>query len=131
VIVLDASAAVDALLGLGDAANLIERLEAPRESLHAPHLIDVEVMHALRRLTLKRQLSPARAAEALEDFTALRLERYPHLPFIARIWQLRSSLSAFEAVYVALGEALDAPVVTADRALFRSHGHSARIELYA
>ncbi len=71
-----------------------------------------------------------RASEALGDFAALNVVRYPHLPLVERIWTLRSNVSVFDAAYLALAEALDAPVVTADAKLARAPGHHARVELY-
>ncbi len=130
-IVLDASAAVDLLLRLGAVARIEARLLRSGETLHAPYLFDVEVLQALRRRALRRELTGHRADEALEDFAALDVVRYPHLPLIERIWTLRSNVSVFDAAYLALAEALDAPVVTADVKLARAPGHHARVELYA
>ncbi len=130
-IVLDASAVVDVLLRRPAADRIEERLTRTGESLHAPYLVDAEVLHALRRYALRGQLSPTRAREALEDFADLRISRYPHLPFAARVWQLRNTLSTFDALYVVLAEALNAPLVTADAALARTAGHRARFELFA
>jgi predicted nucleic acid-binding protein len=99
--------------------------------MHAPYLLDIEVAHALRRYALRGALSPARGAEALSDLAQLRLRRYPHLPLLPRIWALRENLSTFDVAYVALAEALDAPLVTSDAALARAPGHSARVEVFA
>lgn len=129
-IVLDASAAVDYLLGIGAFERIAARLGAPGEAIHAPHVLDLEVAHALRRMTLGRLLSAARAEEALDDYAALRVRRYPHGRLLPRVWQLRSNLTAFDAAYVALAEALEASLVTADAALARASGHGAKIELY-
>ena len=130
-IVLDASAAVDLLLRLGAVASIEARLLRPGETLHVPYIFDVEVLQAFRRRALRRELTGNRASEALEDFAALDVVRYPHLPLIERIWTLRSNVSVFDAAYLALAEALDAPVVTADAKLARAPGHHARVELYA
>ena len=129
-IVVDASAAVDYLLAAGAFDRIATRFAAPSQSLHAPHLLDVEVAHALRRLAISRTISASRAEDALEDFASLRVRRYPRRPLLPRIWQLRSNMSAFDAACVALAEALDASLVTADGALARAPGHSAKIELY-
>jgi predicted nucleic acid-binding protein len=128
-IVLDASAAVDLVLWIGSAERIAQRISRPGEMLNAPYLLDVEVAHALRRYALRGALSMARGDEALSDFADLRLRRYPHLPLLPRIWDLRANLSSFDAAYVALAEALDAPLVTSDRALARAPGHRARIEV--
>lgn len=101
----------------------------PLESLHAPHLIDLEVLQVLRRYVLHGDLAPGRAQEALDDLAALPLERYSHQPFGARVWELRHNLTAYDGAYVALAEALDAPLVTADGPLARSTGHRARVEV--
>jgi predicted nucleic acid-binding protein len=129
-IVLDASAAVTVLLNLGPAAKHIrQRIEGPNESIHAPHLLDVEVVHALRRHALRGSLTPKRSAEALEDLADMRLTRYPHAPFLGRIWELRENVTAYDAVYLALAEALDAPLLTSDRRLAQAPGHRARVDL--
>lgn len=128
-IVVDASAAVDYLIGATTFERIRDRLEAPDGDLHAPHVVDIEVAHALRRLALSRSLSPVRAEEALRDFADMRLRRYPHAALLARIWELRANMTAFDAAYVALAEALDAPLVTTDARLARAPGHRATIEL--
>jgi predicted nucleic acid-binding protein len=97
--------------------------------LHAPHLIDVEVAQALRRYSLAEKLHPARGLTALEDFAGFRLIRYPHTLFLPRIWELRRNVTAYDAAYLALAEALDAPLLTRDAALAHSSGHHARIEM--
>ena len=130
-IVLDASAVVDYVLWIGAAERIAERISRTGETMHAPHLLDIEVAHALRRYALRGALSPARGTEALNDVAELRLRRYPHHPLLPRIWELRENLSAFDAAYVALAEALDAPLVTSDVALTRAPGHRARVEVFA
>lgn len=126
-IVLDASAAADLLLNIEPQAEAIgDRISG--ESLHAPHLIDAEVFHVVRNRAGRRVLTEWRAGEALDDFRDLRLTRYAMWPFLDRMWDLRANLSAFDAAYVALAEASDAPLVTSDRRLARTRGHSARIE---
>lgn len=129
-VVVDASAAVDYLLAFGAFERIGERFATPGETLHAPHLLDVEVAHVLRRLASQRMITPQRAQEALEDYAALRVRRYSHLPFLPRMWELRENVSSFDAVYVALAEALDAPLITADASLARAPGHTAAIEVY-
>jgi predicted nucleic acid-binding protein len=130
VLVVDTSAILDALIARDPAPGLIERL-AEDGDLHAPHLIDVEILHALRRLTLRGELAPERATDARTDFAETTIVRYPHDPFSDRVWALRNSLSAYDGMFVALAEALDAPLVTCDARLAGAHGHTARIELYA
>lgn len=106
------------------------RLTQPVETLHAPHLLDTEVLQALRRLVLLRQLAERRGQEALDDFSQMPITRYPVLPLLTRIWRLKQNLSVFDATYIALAEALDVPLITADAALVRAPGHRARVELY-
>jgi predicted nucleic acid-binding protein len=129
-IVVDASAAVDYLLAAGAFERIAARFATPTESLHAPHVLDVEVAHALRRLAMSRAISAVRAGEALDDLAALPVRRYPHTWLLPRMWELRSNMSAFDAAYVALAEALDASLITADGALARAPGHAAKIEVY-
>lgn len=128
-IVFDASAAVDLLLNIEPRSEAVaERITRPGESLHAPHLIDAEVFHVIRDRARRRVLSTYRAEEAMDDWRDLRLARYPTWPLLDRMWDLRANVSAFDATYVSLAEALGAPVITTDRHLARTRGHTARIE---
>lgn len=130
-IVLDASAVVAVLLDPGSGAERIrERIESPGESLHVPHVMDLEVLHALRRQALRGALSPRRSAEALEDLANIMFVRYPHTSLIQRIWELKENATAYDAAYVALAEALDAPLVTMDARLAQAPDHNAAVELY-
>jgi predicted nucleic acid-binding protein len=113
------------------AGRLMDRAFAPAETLHAPHLLDIEVTNALRRLVQRAEIMAVRAEQALEDFAQLLIERHGHQPLTARIWQLRESITAYDGAYVALAEALAAPLLTCDAKLARSHGHQAKIELVA
>jgi len=126
VIVLDSSAAVDLVARLEPGSWVDEQL-AREPDAHAPFLIDIEVTTALRKLAHVGTLSARAAREALEDFALLDLARYPHLPFLGRMWELRATISAADASFLALAEALDATVVTTDQRLARSHGHRAHI----
>jgi predicted nucleic acid-binding protein len=134
--VLDASAAVDALLNVQpNAMQIQERIKQEdsgdlRENLHVPHLFGVEVLHALRRLILTGHLSETRANRAVNAMLNMRLARYPHEPFAGRIWELKDNVSAYDAAYVALAEALDAPLITTDRRLAQASAHKAKVELY-
>lgn len=93
------------------------RLTASGDTLHAPHLLDVEIAQALRRLVRTNQLSPDRAAEALADLAGIPISRHSHFLLLSRIWSLRHNFTAYDAAYLALAEALKAPLVTCDRAL--------------
>ncbi|HEX4241392.1 MAG TPA: type II toxin-antitoxin system VapC family toxin [Steroidobacteraceae bacterium] len=128
-IVIDASAVVELILKTELGLKVEARALDPIERLHAPHLLDLEVAQVLRRLVMLREVTVRRAQEALEDHAALLIERPGHHDLLSRIWRLRDSLSAYDAAYVFLGEALNAPVLTCDGKLARSHGHTARIEL--
>jgi predicted nucleic acid-binding protein len=129
VIVVDASALLEVLLRT-PAANVVEeRLFAPRQTLHAPHLLDVEVAQVVRRYAANRAISSERGRAALADLADFSLRRYPHDFLLPRIWELRSNLTAYDAAYVALAEALDAPLMTRDRRLAAAAGHRAQIEL--
>jgi predicted nucleic acid-binding protein len=130
VLVVDASAVLEAIVALDPMPDLIERL-AQDGDLHAPHLLDIEVLHALRRLNALGQLSDERASDALADFQDLALVRYPHVGLADRIWELRHNLTAYDAAYVALAETLDVALVTCDVHLREAPGHVARVELFA
>lgn len=97
-------------------------LFAANETLHAPHLIDLEIAQVLRRYERSAVISADRGAEALTDLADFPLTRYPHFVLLTRIWQMRHGLTAYDAAYLALAEALDAPLVTRDRALARAGG---------
>ncbi len=99
------------------------------ERMHAPHLLDVEVTQVLRRLVQRKEIAAARAEQALEDLAKLLIERHEHQSLVSRVWQLRDSISAYDGVYVALAEALGAPLLTCDAKLAGAHGHLATIEL--
>lgn len=126
-IVLDASAALELLLDTPLGRRVGDRLARDGAPFHAPHLLDVEVLHVARRLQASGALRPGRAAQLLEDLGALPLERYPHLPLLDRAWALRASLTAYDATYVALAEALEATLLTCDAKLGRAHGHAADV----
>jgi predicted nucleic acid-binding protein len=129
VIVADASALLELLLRTPKAEVLDEQLLSSAARLHAPHLVDVEVAQALRRLALGGDLGERRALQAIEDFRGIRIERHPNADLVRRAWQLRNALTAYDAMYVALAEALDSPLVTCDARLARAHGHGAVIKL--
>ena len=127
-IVVDASAVIEVLLQTERGRSLEGRVFGGG-LLNAPHLLDLEVTQVLRRYTLRGAVSPARAEGALRDFSDLRIERYPHHLFLGRIWQLRENATAYDAAYLALAEALNAPLVTTDRKVAEVPGHGARVVL--
>lgn len=128
-IVLDASALVELLLGTPAGHVVADRIADPALGLHVPHLADVEVAQALRRFVNGRELDARAAADAIADLRALDLQRHAHEPLLDRVWQLRQHVSAYDAVYVALAEALDAILVTCDGRLSRAPGIARRVEL--
>jgi predicted nucleic acid-binding protein len=129
VIVLDASALVELLLGTPAGHVVADRIADPALGLHVPHLADVEVAQALRRFVSGGDLDASAAVGAIADLRALDLQRHAHEPLLDRVWQLRQHVSAYDAVYVALAEALDAVLVTCDGRLSRAPGVARRVEL--
>jgi predicted nucleic acid-binding protein len=130
VIVLDASAALDWLLQTSAGRKIEGRIYSRNESLHAPHLLDLEVGQVLRRLVRELVVSAHRADLVIQDLMDLRLTRYPHSVLLPRIWQLRHNLSAYDAAYIALAENLGATLITRDARLASASGHAARVELF-
>jgi predicted nucleic acid-binding protein len=128
-IVVDASALLEFLLQTPAGGRVEARLFRDEDEIHAPHLVDVEVVQGLRRLVRMDEVSSARAAEAIEDLIELDLHRHAHLDLVSRAWKLRNNISAYDAMYVALAEAIDAPIVTCDGPLAKAPGHRAKIEL--
>jgi predicted nucleic acid-binding protein len=129
VIVVDASAMLEALLSTPAARDMEDRLFAPGRTLHAPHLVDVEVAQVIRRYAANGEIDGERGRMALADLADFPLRRYPHDFLLSRIWDLRNNLTAYDAAYVALAEALDAPLLTRDRRLAAAAGHRAQVEL--
>jgi predicted nucleic acid-binding protein len=124
VVVIDSSVIVEVLVGQVDFWRLVD------ESLAAPQLIDAEVGHALRRKVLvTKELAPEIAVRALEDLTASEIHRYDHMALLSRAWQLRENVSFYDALYVALAEMLDVPLVTLDTRLAGAPGVEAVVEV--
>ena len=128
-IVVDASALLEYLLQTPLGLRVEARLYRKDDEFHAPHLVDVEVTQGLRRLVRAGELSPKRAAEAIADLSDLDLHRHGHVDLLARGWTLRENVTAYDAMYLALAEALDAALVTCDRRLSKAPGHRARVEV--
>jgi predicted nucleic acid-binding protein len=130
VIVLDASAAIDWLLQTTVGQQIETRIYSRGESLHAPHLLDLEVAQVLRRLVREAAVSAQRADLAIQDLLSLRVARYPHFVFLPQIWQLRHNVSAYDAAYVALTEKLGATLITRDVRLASGAARGVSIELF-
>jgi predicted nucleic acid-binding protein len=129
VIVLDASAVVELLLDTVTGRRVAILIEDAALGLHAPHLLAVEVASALRRLVRDGSLDDEEAHEAIGDLMALDLQRHSHEALLERAWDLRANVTTYDAVYVALAEALDATLLTCDRKLARAPGSKIRVEL--
>ena len=127
--VLDASALLELLLNTPAGNVVAERIADPALRIDVPHLVDVEVAQALRRYARDGELAASEARMALEDLRSLDLGRHAHEPLLERIWELRQNLSAYDATYVALAEALRTTLITCDARLARSPGMSGLIEL--
>ena len=127
--VLDASGAIEFLLNTARGRKVGARLADDVEVVHAPHLIDIEIAHVLRRYVLDGTFDEEHAARTLRHWRQLDVERYPHEPFLDSVWRLRDNVTAYDAIYVALAEALGELLVTADRRLARSPGLNIRVEL--
>ena len=128
-IVLDASVIVE-FLGNGPlAASLLRELAESGEYFIVPHLLDVEVTSALRRLVAGKRIDSSRSEELLEELTLLPAERYSHIPLLGRIWELRHNFTAYDAAYIALAEATGAVLYTFDEKLRK--GHRAQVVVFA
>lgn len=128
-IVLDASAAIEWLLRTQTGIKIDKRIFSPQVPLHAPHLLDVEVAQVLRRYVRDKTITAQRGQEALEDLGDLPVNRYPHDFLIPRVWELRATLTAYDAIYVALAELLDAPLLTCDGRIASTPGHHANVDV--
>ena len=128
-IVLDASAVLEVLLRRPGGCKIQQRMYNRRETLHAPHLMDVEVAQVVRRYCISGEMAEDRGYQAIVDLSELPVTRYPHDLFLTRMWQLRHNVTAYDAVYLSLAEALNAPLITCDARLAASTGHKAAVEL--
>ena len=127
--VIDASIFVEILVQTPLGIRHVDRVFDSEDTFHVPHLLEVETLQAIRRLTLAGEITSERAEAALIAMLGLNLTRHQHTPFVGRIWELRTSMTAYDAAYVALAEVLPAVLFTCDGTLARSHGHRAQIEL--
>lgn len=116
-IVVDASAVLEVLLHTPASEAILGRIFREGETWHAPHLLDLEVAQVLRGYVAAGEIQAATGLRALEDLQEMPLTRYPHVPFMSRIWELRGNVTAYDAAYLSLAEALDSPLLTRDRRL--------------
>lgn len=128
-IVLDASAVAELLLDTPAGRRIAILIDDPSLALHAPHLIDVEVCSVLRRYVREDMLEDDEAQAAIEDLVALDIQRHSHEALLERAWALRENVTTYDAMYVALAEALDAALVTRDAKLARFATRTVRVEL--
>lgn len=127
-IVLDASLVVELLANGSRAASIRRELASVDEPFLVPHLIDIEVISALRRLAASQRIDSHRCAEFLEGLATLPAERYSHTPLLGRIWELRHNFTSYDAAYIALAEAVGAVLYTCDEKL--RQGHRARVVVF-
>ena len=128
-IVVDASAMTEFLLQTPLGARVEARLFRDGDEFHAPHLIDVEVAQALRRLVRTGEVPAERAEGVIADLIDFDLRRHPHVDLLGRTWELRDNLTSYDAMYVALAEAIASPLVTCAGPLGASPGHTVRVEV--
>jgi len=131
-LVVDASAIVELLLARSAAEDIADHIVAHEHMLHAPHLLDVEILSALRRVVAAGEASPSRALEALADLSDLSVERYPHDILINRVWNLKDNFSVYDATYLALAELLTedgATLLTADAGFARATRKHSRVDV--
>lgn len=128
-IVLDTSAVIELLLNLPLGKLVRRRLADPDVQLHAPQLLPVEVVQVLRRRVTAGITTSAAASDALDALEPLDISLHDHMLLTKRAWELRENMTAYDAMYVALAELLDAPLLTSDAKLARSPGSHAAIEL--
>ena len=126
-IVLDASVVVELLLNGPSAGAISRELAARSEPFLVPHLLDVEVVSALRNLAAGARIDAHRAKQLVDGLASLPAERYPHTPLVERVWELRHNFTAYDATYIALAEATGAVLYTCDAKLAR--GHQARVRV--
>ena len=129
--ILDASAAVDFILDREPIASWVKEELGTADRVRAPHVIDAEVLAAVRRAARSGWISPERGSRAIGDYSALRVVRFPHKRLIARAWALRENVTAADGLYVALAELLGVPLVTTDASLARAPGLDIEIRTFA
>src|SRR5579871_2009512 len=126
--VVDASAVIEVLRNTPKGEAVADRIADAGGRFHAPHLLDIEVTNGLRRLCVYGDFHPEQGLQMLDLLNAMRIVRHPHGDLLARVWHLRNTVKSYDALYIALAELLDVPLVTTDGKLAKAHGHTARIE---
>ena len=129
-LVIDASAALELVMTTRSGFAVEEHVLESGEPLAAPHLIDVEVLHVIRRFHRNGVLTRRRSEQAIDDFGDLPITRYGHELLRLNMWRMRDNLNAYDAAYIALAELLDAPIVTCDGKLARSSGHDVSVHWF-
>lgn len=127
-LVVDASSVSEVLVRRPLAAAVLQRMRADTDHL-APHILDVEVFGVIRKEHLRGTLDTTSATLAVGELRAWKVERFPHGPLLARAWELRDTVRGWDAMYVALAEALDAVLLTTDGRLARARGPRCAFEL--
>lgn len=130
VIVADASAVLEVLLNTAASRAIASHLFASGQTIHVPHLMDVEVVQVLRRCARINAIGANRARQALEEYADMLVTRYPHNLWLPRMWELRHHLRAYDAMYIALAEAPGVPLLTCDRAFASFSGHRAKVLVF-
>ncbi len=131
IVVLDASAVIELLLGTRTGSRIRQRLSDPRIFLHSPELVDLEVLNVFRRYLRAGIVAPERVAVAAQSLNGLDLRRHRHEPLLQRIWAWRANLTAYDAAYVTLAEIMGGPLLTTDSRLARAPGLPIPIEVFA
>ena len=126
-IVVDASVVVEMLLRTEAGIRITPQIHTTSATVHSPHLLDAEVAHVVRRYALAGEIDAERGAEMVDVLGDLVIHRHDHRPLLGRAWELRHNVGAYDALYVALAEALDAPLLTADGRLAAAPGHRAEV----
>ena len=129
-IVADASVILEVLLNTTIGAKVEKQLFAARQTIHVPHLTDLEVLQVLRRYSRTSIVSGVRSRQVIEDYRDIPFNRYPHEVLLPRIWELRHNFTPCDAAYIALAEALDSPLMTCDRAFASTRGHRAKVIVF-
>jgi predicted nucleic acid-binding protein len=126
--VIDASAVIELFTGPNPTKDLRKRVILG--DLATPQLFDLEAVQVLRKLVAREQLAEIDAHDALRDIQDSPISRCDHAPLLARVWELRQAITAYDAAYVALAEQFGVPLITCDHRLAGANGHHAKIELY-